>query len=122
MKHPWRACNWIWSIAVAAIVMCASATQPISASPQATVQSAWLLADANKRFNVSGVVESVSYVSNSVILNAGGRHLEIEITPTTALELRGEAGSISDIRHGSKITASGVIRGGEWIANSVVVH
>ncbi len=112
----------MWAIAAAAIVFCAGAMQPVVAAPQAGAQTVWMLADANKRFNVSGVVESVSYVSNSVSLNADGRHLEIAITPTTAIELRGETGSISDIRRGSRITAKGVIRDGEWIANSVVVH
>lgn len=81
-----------------------------------------VLADANKRFDVSGIVESVSYVSNGLKLNTGGKSLEILITPTTAIEVHGQAGSISDIRRGSKITTSGVIRNGSWIANSVVVH
>lgn len=97
-----------------------AAMQSADAAPRSA--SVWLLADANKRFSVSGSVESVSYVSNSVHLNAEGQHLNIFITPTTAIETRGEAGSISDIRRGSRITVTGVIRGGAWVANSVVVH
>jgi hypothetical protein len=101
-----------WTLIVVA-VMCA--TPAFGAHTQT-------LADANKRFDVSGVVNSVNYVSNTLELSSGGQHLEIVITPTTAIEVRGQAGSISDIRRGSKISASGVIRDGSWIANSVVVH
>jgi hypothetical protein len=84
--------------------------------------STWLLADANKRFNVSGVVESVNYVSNTMRVNANGQNVQIVITPTSTIELKGEAGSIADIRRGSKITATGVIRDGTWIANSIIIH
>ncbi|HXW51129.1 MAG TPA: hypothetical protein VEJ41_03990 [Candidatus Acidoferrales bacterium] len=80
------------------------------------------VADANKRFDVSGVVASVSYVSNSLELDAGAQHVTIVITPTTAIEIHGESGGISDIRRGSKISASGVVRNGAWVANSIVVH
>lgn len=103
------------------MIACGAASHALtSRQPQAV--TIWLVAEASKRFNVSGVVSSVSYVSNSVGLSANGQHLDILITPTTAIEYRGETGSISDIRRGSKITVSGVIRDGSWIANSVVVH
>jgi hypothetical protein len=101
-----------WALVVVAAICAAPA---LAAQPQT-------VADANKRFDVSGVVEAVSYVSNTLELSSGEQRLEIVITPTTAIELHGQAGSISDIRRGSKITASGVIRDGTWIANSVVVH
>jgi len=79
------------------------------------------LAEGNQRFTISGTVESVDYSSNSVRVNAGGRHLEILVTPTTAVEVHGESGSIADIRKGLKINASGVVRDGQKIALSITL-
>ena len=81
----------------------------------------WQVADGNQRFTISGTVEAVSYASNSVRINAGGQHVEILVTPTTAIEVRGESGSIADIRKGLKINASGVVRDGDKIALSIVL-
>jgi hypothetical protein len=112
--------GWAMVVAIAALALvCGPFADRASAQGGLTT---WLLADANKRFDISGVVESVNYVTNNVHLNANGQSVDIAITPTTAIEVRGETGSISDIRHGSKITATGVIRNGVWVANSVVIH
>ncbi len=81
----------------------------------------WQVADNNQRFTASGTVESVSYATNSVRINASGQHVEITITPTTVIEYHGESGSIADIRRGSKITASGVVRNGQKVALSIVL-
>jgi hypothetical protein len=118
--HNFNGAGWAVVAALATLVLsygpsAARAAQPGSATT-------WLLADANKRFTVSGVVQSISYVTNTVRLNEGNQSIEITITPTTAIEVRGESGSIADIRRGSKITATGVIRSGDWVANSVVIH
>ena len=83
--------------------------------------SVWQVADNNQRFTASGTVESVSYATNSVRINASGQHVEITITPTTVIEYHGESGSIADIRRGSKISASGVIRNGQKVALSIVL-
>ena len=79
------------------------------------------LADGNQRFTVSGTVEAVDYACNSVLISTGGKHVEILVTPTTAVEVHGESGSIADIRKGLKINASGVVRNGDKIALSIVL-
>lgn len=118
-KPAWAA-GWA-IVAAAATVVCCAFTHPVDAAPAGATQIQYL-ADANKRFEANGVVTAVSYVSNTLTLNSDGRRLQILITPTTAIEIHGQAGSISDIRRGSKISTSGVVRNGAWIANSVVVH
>jgi hypothetical protein len=111
-----------WSI-VAALAAIFFAFVPLSARPDTPLSATtWLLADANKRFSISGIVQSVSYDTNTVHLSGSGQSVTLVITPTTTIELRGESGSIADIRRGSKITATGVIRSGTWVANSVVIH
>jgi len=79
------------------------------------------LAEGNQRFAISGTVEAVDYSSNSVRINAGGHHVEILVTPTTAVEVHGESGSIAGISKGLKINASGVVRNGDKIALSIVL-
>jgi hypothetical protein len=111
-----------WPIVAALAALLVSYGPSTASATQTSSATTWLLADANKRFNVSGVVQSISYVTNTVRLNEGNQSIEITITPTTAIEVRGESGSIADIRRGSKITATGVIRSGDWVANSVVVR
>jgi hypothetical protein len=74
-----------------------------------------------QHFNVSGTVESVSYASNTVHINASGQTVDVVITPTTVIEYHGETGSVGNIRRGSKITASGVVRDGQKVALSIVI-
>jgi multidrug efflux pump subunit AcrA (membrane-fusion protein) len=81
----------------------------------------WQLADGNQRFTISGTVEAVDYACNSVLISTGGKHVEILVTPTTAVEVHGESGSIADIRKGLKINASGVVRNGDKIAVTIVL-
>jgi hypothetical protein len=115
-----RGVRWPLVAMAAALLACAPLIARAALPPLSV--STTLLADANKRFSISGVVRSVSYQTNTVRLSGDGQSVTIEITPTTAIEVCGEAGSIADIRRGSKITATGVIRDGAWVANSVVVH
>ncbi len=74
-----------------------------------------------QHFNISGVVESVSYASNTVHINASGQTVDVVITPTTVIEYHGETGSVGNIRRGSKITASGVVHGGQKVALSITI-
>ena len=85
------------------------------------VLSFWHVTDGNQRFNVTGKVESVSYASNTVRVRADGQTLNIIITPTTAIESQGEAGSIGDIRRGARITVSGIVRDGQKVALSITI-
>ncbi len=118
--RPAWAAGWA-IVAVVATILCCALARPVDAVSAGATQIQFL-ADANKRFEANGVVTAVSYVSNTLTLDSDGRRLQILITPTTAIEIHGQAGSISDIRRGSKISTSGVVRNGAWIANSVVVH
>ncbi len=79
------------------------------------------LANAAKRFRVTGKVEAVNYADNSVEIKAAGQLVEIQITPTTVIEIHGEGGSIADVRRGQKVTASGVMRDGAWVAHSIAI-
>jgi hypothetical protein len=80
------------------------------------------VAEAVKRFHVAGTVIAVDYVTNTVRVKTGDGEVAISITPTTSIACNGENGSISDIRRGSRISVSGVILGGQWVANAVIVH
>ena len=79
------------------------------------------IADASVRFTLSGTVASVDYASNTVTVKTGGQTVDVVITPTTVIEAHGETGSIADIRKGSKISASGVVRNGRKVALSIVL-
>lgn len=74
-----------------------------------------------QHFNISGIVESVSYASNTVRINASGQTVDVVITPTTVIEYHGETGSVGNIRRGSKIAASGVVRDGQKVALSITI-
>jgi hypothetical protein len=109
-------------IALAAVLAVLSGAAAPAPSAASTVNLIILqLADGNQRFAVSGTVEAVNYTSNSVRINVGSQHVDILVTPTTAIDVHGESGSIADIRKGRKINASGVIRDGEKIALSIVL-
>jgi len=88
-----------------------------AAATTVTVQ----IAEAAQRFSVTGSVESVDYASNSVTIKSGGQGITVMVTPTTVIEQHGETGSMSDIRKGVKLTASGVIQNGKRIASSIVL-
>ena len=79
------------------------------------------LAEGSQRFSVSGTVASVSYVSNTLRISAGSQTVDVQVTPTTVIEYHGEAGSMADIRRGSKISASGVVRNGQKVALSIIL-
>jgi hypothetical protein len=101
-------------------VLAASAfpAHPVQATTDLTV---WQVTDGNQRFAISGTVDAVSYASNSIRINAGGQHVDILVTPTTIVEVHGESGSIGDIHKGSKISASGVVRDGQKIAQTIIL-
>jgi multidrug efflux pump subunit AcrA (membrane-fusion protein) len=110
------------SITLAALlILLSSAALPAHSAASTVNLIIWQVADGNQRFTISGTVEAVDYACNSVRINAGGQHVEILVTPTTAVEVHGESGSIADIRKGVKISASGVVRNGDKIALSIVL-
>jgi Cu/Ag efflux protein CusF len=76
---------------------------------------------AAQRFSVSGVVAAVDYASNTVTVRSQGQDIVIFVTPTTVIEQHGETGSISDIRKGVKISASGLVNDGRKTALSITL-
>jgi hypothetical protein len=109
------------TMVMALVFLMGAASSSASAASATGGVTIWQVADGNQKFTVSGTVESVSYASNSVRINASGQNVEISLTPTTVIEYHGESGSIADIRRGSKISASGVVRNGQKVALSVVL-
>ena len=72
-----------------------------------------------QRFSVSGSIAAVNYDANSLTVESAGKRFDIVITPTTAIDFRGEIGSIADIHRGRKLSVSGVVRGGTMIAQTI---
>ena len=110
--------------AVAAIaVACALAgfAVPTLARPHPHVTGA-ASSESLRHFSVSGTVADVDYAANVVDIETSGGRTQIVVTPTTAIEYRGEVGGIADIHRGRKINASGVVRDDSKIAESVVLH
>jgi len=72
-------------------------------------------------FTVSGTVISVDYDANVIVIASHGDKVSVLLEPTTAIEQHGQAGSISDIRRGSRVTAAGTMRDKQRIAHSVII-
>ena len=72
-------------------------------------------------FTISGKVTKVDYAANEVVVASNGRSVTIAVTPTTAIDVGGEPGSIADIRPGVRIHAEGTQRGGALVAVSISV-
>jgi hypothetical protein len=106
---------------LALLLVLAASALPAHAVQTTTDLTVWQVTDGNQRFAISGTVETVSYASNSIRINAGGQHVDVLVTPTTIVEVRGESGSIADIHKGSKISASGVVRDGQKIAQTITL-
>lgn len=80
-------------------------------------------ASADKEaFSIDGTVSKVNYAANIVGLVASGRGVSLLLEPTTAIDISGEPGSVSDIRPGVRIHAEGVIRKGVYVAQTITIH
>jgi hypothetical protein len=106
---------------LALLLVLAASAFPAHAVQATTNLTVWQVTDGNQRFAISGTVDAVSYASNSIRINAGGQHVDVLVTPTTIVEVRGESGSIADIRKGSKVSVSGVVRDGQKIAQTIIL-
>jgi hypothetical protein len=80
------------------------------------------VAAAKDSFSFSGTVTAVDYAANLVELATGGRRISIVVEPTTAIEVAGEPGSVSDIRPGVKLHAEGVVRDGAFVAQTITIR
>jgi hypothetical protein len=98
--------------------------QPASAGPGLTMVQADMViysdyAVNEGNFNITGVVQGVSYDQNVIEVLATGSKESIHIAPTTAITKHGETGSIGDIRVGTHVTVAGVVRDGQRVAVTI---
>ncbi|HEY5095861.1 MAG TPA: hypothetical protein VII69_12165 [Candidatus Eremiobacteraceae bacterium] len=107
----------------ATIILCFAGSVLASAPPAMASPSPKPAASAEKEsFSFNGTVSKVNYAANVVEMNANGRRVSIALEPTTAIDVAGEPGSVSDIRPGVEIHAEGVIRKGIYIAQTIAIH
>lgn len=106
------------ALALTGAMLFAPAPGNASSAPAAIV--AGLLARDGQMFTLSGVVQSVDYVSNIVVVRTRGDIETVRLTPTTSVETSGQVGSIADLRPGVHVKIKGSIRDGELTAESIV--
>jgi hypothetical protein len=85
----------------------------------AVIYSNLLDGDEGQMFTLSGVVKSVDYVQNIVVVRVHGDIETVRVTPTTSVETNGQVGSIADLRPGVHVKIKGTIRDGELTAESI---
>jgi hypothetical protein len=73
-------------------------------------------------FSFAGTVASVDYAANVVELTTDGRRVTLVVEPTTAIDIAGQPGSMSDIRPGVKLRAEGVVRDGSYISQTITIR
>jgi hypothetical protein len=73
-------------------------------------------------FAFSGKVAKVDYAANVVELVTKGRRVTVVVEPTTAIDVAGAPGSVSDIRPGVKMDVEGIVRDGTFIAQTITIH
>lgn len=97
--------------------------KPASPEPSTAPHGPKPAASAEKdSFSFNGIVSKVNYAANVVELTSNGRHFSIVLEPTTAIDIAGEPGSVSDIRPGVGIHAEGVVRNGVYHAQTIAIH
>jgi hypothetical protein len=110
--------------AVAAILTVFSAASALGLSPALASghhPKPAVAADKDS-FSLNGTVARVNYAANTVEISSGGRDVTVVIEPTTAIDVAGEPGSVSDIRPGVRIHAEGVVRDGEFVAETISIR
>ena len=109
-----------------ALVTCVLVFASLSLAGMSTIASAHHpkpAAAADKdSFSFSGTVTSIDYAANVVELATSGRRVTIVVEPTTAIDIAGQPGSESDIRPGVKIHAEGVVRDGNFLAQTITIR
>ena len=105
------------ALALTAAMLFAPAVASAITAPASIVTE--LLYDG-QMFSLSGVVQSVDYVSNIVVIRIRGDIETVRVTPTTSVEINGQVGSIADLRKGVHVKIKGSIRDGELTAESIV--
>lgn len=106
------------ALALSAAMLFAPAVASAVTAPAMIV--AGLLGREGQMFSLSGVVQSVDYVSNIVVVRTRGDIETVRVTPTTSVETHGQVGSIADLRPGVHVKIKGSIRDGELTAESIV--
>jgi hypothetical protein len=107
-------------------VFCLASGQPASAGcgvclsavqADQVIYSAYAVNEGS--FNVTGVVQGVSYSQNVIEVLVAGAKQSIHIAPTTAITRHGETGSIADLRVGTHVTVAGIVRDGQRVAVTI---
>jgi hypothetical protein len=108
---------------VALIILWMAGPALASAPPFVNAHHPKPAASAEKdSFSFEGRVAKVDYAANLIVVIADGRRVTLVVEPTTAIDIAGESGSMSDIRPGIDIRAEGVIRKGAFIAQTIAIH
>jgi hypothetical protein len=94
---------------------CASCLSAVQADQM--IYSAYAVNEGS--FNVTGVVQGVSYAQNVIEVLATGTKESIHVAPTTTITKHGETESIADIRVGTHVTVAGVVRDGQRVAVTI---
>ena len=105
-------------------VLCASiafGSTPVPASAHHPKPASANSADKDS-FSFSGAVAKVDYAANTVEMSADGRRITIIVEPTTAIDVGGEPGSVSDIRPGVRIHVEGAVRDGAYVAQTISIR
>jgi hypothetical protein len=93
------------------------------AAPKPTASSASSDQGGSRQaFSVSGRIDSVDYTANVIVVGVKRSATSITLTPTTSVELRGQQGSIADLRPGMHVHVRGSVIGGVMTAESIVVR
>lgn len=109
--------------ATAAILTVLCAMTALGASPSLASGKHQKPANAPVKdsFSFSGAVTKVDYAANTVQMSADGRRVTIIVEPTTAIDVAGQPGSVSDIRPGVRIHAEGAVRDGAFVAQTISI-
>src|SRR5205807_6126529 len=88
----------IFGLIVTASLVSGPAAGSASLLPHAIYSSVLDLGEG-QAFTLNGVIKSVDYASNIIVVRLPNADIEtVRITPTTAVEKKGQIGSIADLR------------------------
>jgi len=108
---------------LAAAVVALTAPRPAAAYPlEFLIHGDRAVVDGGQTFSLTGRIESVDYAANVIVVRSHGDTASISITPTTAIERKGQIAGIADLRQGTRVRVSGVVRDGAMIAQSIVIR
>jgi len=111
-----------YAVAAVLTVLCAVTALGLSPALASGHHPKPAVAADKDSFSFNGTVAKVDYAANTVELSANGRDVTIVVEPTTAIDVAGEPGSVSDIRPGVRIHAEGTVRDGTFVAETISIR